>query len=253
MGSPAEGAAAEQRSARAWSKLAGAGADPQPVHRITHIAFWDRATLPPRWVMASPAAAQRAHPQSLRPRAGPGQVRAVVDLLPMIDVVPEDPFNSSPTDPKLMGPEALQVGEGGAAGSDWAGGAERGWRALLAARAAGGMGLQVRDRLIRQLAVGRAGWQRWPCTAGSATADRPNWREERGSLPAPPRPQRLRAGEALPTAQMRTPLVELPLGATEDRICGTIDIEKALTEGIKVGGRGGAGRRGGRAGRALAC
>jgi len=28
--------------------------------------------------------------------------------------------------------------------------------------------------------------------------------------------------------------VELPLGATEDRICGTIDIEKALGEGIKA-------------------
>lgn len=28
--------------------------------------------------------------------------------------------------------------------------------------------------------------------------------------------------------------VELPLGATEDRICGTIDIEKALTEGVKA-------------------
>lgn len=26
----------------------------------------------------------------------------------------------------------------------------------------------------------------------------------------------------------------MPLGATEDRICGTIDIEKALTEGIKA-------------------
>ncbi|GAB4818168.1 hypothetical protein N2152v2_005214 [Parachlorella kessleri] len=80
-------------------------------------------------------------------------VRALVDLLPEIDVIPEDPFNSSPTDPKLMGPEALQ---------------------------------------------------------------------------------RARAGEALPATRMRTPLVELPLGATEDRICGTIDIEKALTEGIKA-------------------
>lgn len=29
------------------------------------------------------------------------------------------------------------------------------------------------------------------------------------------------------------PMVDLPLGATEDRVCGTIDIEKALTEGIK--------------------
>ena len=28
--------------------------------------------------------------------------------------------------------------------------------------------------------------------------------------------------------------VELPLGATEDRICGTINIEKALQEGVKA-------------------
>ena len=28
--------------------------------------------------------------------------------------------------------------------------------------------------------------------------------------------------------------VELPLGATEDRICGTIDVEKALQEGVKA-------------------
>lgn len=73
----------------------------------------------------------------------------------MIDVVVDDQFNSSPTDPKLMGPDALQ---------------------------------------------------------------------------------RARAGETLPSTRTRTPLVELPLGATEDRICGTIDIEKALTEGIKVCG-----------------
>ena len=29
-------------------------------------------------------------------------------------------------------------------------------------------------------------------------------------------------------------MVDLPLGATEDRVCGTIDIEKALTEGVKL-------------------
>jgi magnesium chelatase subunit I len=29
-------------------------------------------------------------------------------------------------------------------------------------------------------------------------------------------------------------MVDLPLGATEDRVCGTIDIEKALTEGVKA-------------------
>ena len=45
---------------------------------------------------------------------------------------------------------------------------------------------------------------------------------------------RLRAGEPLPATTAKTPLVELPLGATEDRICGTIDIEKALQEGIKA-------------------
>jgi hypothetical protein len=80
-------------------------------------------------------------------------VRAVAQLLPQIDIVEGDAFNSSPTDPKLMGPDALQ---------------------------------------------------------------------------------RFCAGEKLPATTMRTPLVELPLGATEDRICGTIDIEKALTEGVKA-------------------
>ncbi len=32
----------------------------------------------------------------------------------------------------------------------------------------------------------------------------------------------------------KVPMVDLPLGATEDRVCGTIDLEKALTEGIKA-------------------
>ena len=77
----------------------------------------------------------------------------MAQLLPQLDVVEGDPFNSSPTDPKMMGPDALA---------------------------------------------------------------------------------RFRAGEKLPATSMRTPLVELPLGATEDRICGTIDIEKALTEGVKA-------------------
>ncbi|KAK9827237.1 hypothetical protein WJX81_000949 [Elliptochloris bilobata] len=80
-------------------------------------------------------------------------VRAMVDLLPEIEVAAGDPFNSHPTDPKLMGPDALQ---------------------------------------------------------------------------------RFRAGEQLPVERVPTPLVELPLGATEDRICGTIDIEKALQEGVKA-------------------
>jgi magnesium chelatase subunit I len=36
------------------------------------------------------------------------QVRALVDLLPDLEVVVDDPFNSDPKDPKYMGPDALQ-------------------------------------------------------------------------------------------------------------------------------------------------
>ena len=80
-------------------------------------------------------------------------VRALVDLLPEIQVVADDPFNSDPTDPELMSQE-------------------------------------VRDRLQRK--------------------------------------------EQLPVVNKKITMVDLPLGATEDRVCGTIDIEKALTEGVKA-------------------
>jgi magnesium chelatase subunit D len=39
---------------------------------------------------------------------------------------------------------------------------------------------------------------------------------------------------ALPAATAPVLVVELPLGATEDRVCGTIDIERALTQGRKT-------------------
>jgi len=42
------------------------------------------------------------------------------------------------------------------------------------------------------------------------------------------------AGEELPVIQKKVPMIDLPLGATEDRVCGTIDIEKALTQGKKA-------------------
>lgn len=80
-------------------------------------------------------------------------VRALVDLLPLIDIVKDDAFMSSPTDPNLMAPEVLA---------------------------------------------------------------------------------KYKAGEALETAKVPINMVDLPLGATEDRVCGTIDIEKALTEGTKA-------------------
>jgi len=41
-------------------------------------------------------------------------------------------------------------------------------------------------------------------------------------------------GEKLQNDFIKIPMIDLPLGATEDRVCGTIDIEKALTEGIKA-------------------
>lgn len=80
-------------------------------------------------------------------------VRSLVDLLPLIDVVKDDPFMSSPTDTNLMSPDVLAT---------------------------------------------------------------------------------YRAGEELTTTQVPINMVDLPLGATEDRVCGTIDIEKALTEGTKA-------------------
>lgn len=46
--------------------------------------------------------------------------------------------------------------------------------------------------------------------------------------------QRLEQGMELAIAKKKVQMVDLPLGATEDRVCGTIDIEKALSEGIKA-------------------
>ncbi|GAB4298487.1 MAG: magnesium chelatase ATPase subunit I [Oscillatoriaceae cyanobacterium] len=80
-------------------------------------------------------------------------IRALADLLPEIEVVADDPFNSHPSDPEMMSEE-------------------------------------VRSRLS--------------------------------------------AGETLPTIAKKVIMVDLPLGATEDRVCGTIDIEKALSEGVKA-------------------
>jgi magnesium chelatase subunit I len=41
-------------------------------------------------------------------------------------------------------------------------------------------------------------------------------------------------GKTLVLVAKKVPMVDLPLGATEDRVCGTIDIEKALSDGIKA-------------------
>ncbi len=54
-----------------------------------------------------------------------------------------------------------------------------------------------------------------------------------GCDPAAPCPSCLAAGRHQ-TSQRRVPVVDLPLGATEDRVCGSLDIERALAEGIRA-------------------
>ena len=45
---------------------------------------------------------------------------------------------------------------------------------------------------------------------------------------------RLRRGEKLPIERRKMEIVELPIGATEDRVVGTLDIEKAIREGVRA-------------------
>ena len=45
---------------------------------------------------------------------------------------------------------------------------------------------------------------------------------------------RIANGETMTVSTKQVIMVDLPLGATEDRVCGTIDIEKALSEGVKA-------------------
>lgn len=46
--------------------------------------------------------------------------------------------------------------------------------------------------------------------------------------------EKIQNNENLKIVKKKITMVDLPLGATEDRVCGTIDIEKALSEGIKA-------------------
>jgi magnesium chelatase subunit I len=46
--------------------------------------------------------------------------------------------------------------------------------------------------------------------------------------------ERLIASVKLATESRAVPVIDLPLGATEDRVCGTLDIERALLDGIKA-------------------
>ena len=46
--------------------------------------------------------------------------------------------------------------------------------------------------------------------------------------------ERIDSGIDIQKAEKQVPMIDLPLGATEDRLCGTIDIEKALSEGVRA-------------------
>ena len=46
--------------------------------------------------------------------------------------------------------------------------------------------------------------------------------------------QQVEEGVDPEVTRAKVQMVDLPLGATEDRVCGTIDIEKALSEGVKA-------------------
>lgn len=46
--------------------------------------------------------------------------------------------------------------------------------------------------------------------------------------------ERIDSGSDIPKGEKQVPMIDLPLGATEDRLCGTIDIEKALSEGVRA-------------------
>ena len=46
--------------------------------------------------------------------------------------------------------------------------------------------------------------------------------------------QAIENNESIITRQINIPMIDLPLGATEDRVCGTINVEKALVDGVKA-------------------
>ena len=46
--------------------------------------------------------------------------------------------------------------------------------------------------------------------------------------------ERIKNGENIPIVEIPTPFVNLPVSATEDRVVGTLDIEKAIQKGIRA-------------------
>ncbi|MCB0076329.1 MAG: magnesium chelatase ATPase subunit I [Anaerolineales bacterium] len=54
------------------------------------------------------------------------------------------------------------------------------------------------------------------------------------AAPSPLCPHCAKQPDPFPSHQMAVPVVDLPLGATEDRVVGALDIERALVEGVQA-------------------
>jgi hypothetical protein len=197
-----------------------------------------------------------------------------------MEVIEGDPFNSSPTDPKMMGPDALarfRAGEKLPAvtaktplvSSHWLlllGNSSActdcrftrhvvGWELAMAQEwclgSAGGASRDVQRLQAADVGQqhscgwGTSAWKARPRQYLSSTGVVTAWRLQLAGNRTDTVTSSVMPLMHPPAAAADTSSscccccccccqVELPLGATEDRICGTIDIEKALTEGVKA-------------------
>jgi hypothetical protein len=144
-------------------------------------------------------------------------VRSLVDLLPMIDIVQDDPFNSSPTGEASQPADRVVLACFLEHGS------------LTAMRAVAAVGSCSSLSCLSKLSRHQAWFAPivWVCPCGPQASALPCCCPGPLILPAfcpptsadpkqmgPDALQRYAKGEKLPATQMRTPLVELPLGAT---------------------------------------
>ena len=84
-------------------------------------------------------------------------------------------------------------------------------------------------RLCRRISALKCTFQRVDVVRGDPYNSHPTIRQ----LMGPEVRDRVDQGEKLEYNSIRVPLVEIPLGSTEDRVCGTINIEKMFSTGEK--------------------
>jgi hypothetical protein len=152
----------------------------------------------------------------------------MVEMLPRIEVVPDDGFNSHPSDPKLMSQDTLEQFQRG----------ETLPSTTMPTPLVCALSLCVRVNSVNSVnSVGTL--QQISLTACIILVLLvPHLNViVRFRLEPSKTTNHIRQMSVSSIARskaFRMFQVELPLGATEDRICGTIDIEKALSEGIKA-------------------